>query len=338
MGKSQRVSRLLEIVTLLQSGEGWKAPALAERFGISRTRIFEDIRAIREAGVPVETTPAGYTIAASFYLPAVNLTPQELLALLFPSELFADGESDHEMLHSARTKLLSCLPEPLREGAAEVLRRTSVVVPTGDLHGELFDQLRQAVAERRRVAVDYESRTSPQRRIEIHPYGLAYRKHAWYVVAHSVEHGEVRKFRVSRIRSVELTPLHFDVPSGFSASTAFAGAWYVFSGEPRDIGLWFSPRVARYVRERRPLPGQRLQTLGDGSILYRAQVNNLDEVAWWLIQYGGEARVDYPDDLARKVVALARGAIKANTGRRRQRPYPDDASADSRIAEPEPDE
>ena len=122
VGKSQRVSRLLEIVTLLQSGEGWNAPRLAERFGISRTRIFEDIRALREAGIPIETTRDGYRVAPSFSLPSVKLTPQELMALLFPSELFADGESDHEVLRSARVKLLSCLPAALRGDAEEVLQ------------------------------------------------------------------------------------------------------------------------------------------------------------------------------------------------------------------------
>ena len=337
MGKAHRVSRLLEIVTLLQSGGGWKARSLAERFGLSRTRIFDDIRELRAAGVPVQSTRAGYTISPSFFLPSVQLSPQELLALLFPSDLFADGEADHEVLRSARTKLLSCLPEALRDGAAQLMRRTSVVVPTGDLHSDTFDRLRRAVDERRRLVIVYESRTSPVRRLEIDPYGLAFRKHAWYVVAQSVEHGDVRKFRVSRIQSVESTPLHFVVPSDFSVGDAFAGAWYVFSGEAQEIGLWFSARVARFVRERRPLEGQRIQTLSDGSVFYRATVNDLDEVAWWLVQYGEEARVEYPDALADRVIDLARGAIRANAPRRR-RPYPETPPAADRVAEPDPDD
>ncbi|MFW6163450.1 MAG: helix-turn-helix transcriptional regulator [Planctomycetota bacterium] len=336
MAKAKRVSRLLEIVTLLQSGRGWTAPKLAERFGISRTRIFEDIRALRDAGVPIETSPDGYAIAPSFFLPSVRLTPRELLALLFPSELFADGTENHQVLHSARVKLLSCLPERLRPGAEELLRRTSVLVPTGDVHSATFARLRRAVAEHRRVAVVYESRTSPRRRLELHPYGLAFRKHAWYLVAHSAEHGEVRKFRVSRVQDVELMPVTFEVPADFSVDDAFAGAWYVFSGQPRDICLWFSERVARFVRERRPLPGQRIQGLSDGSILFRATVNDLDEVAWWMIQYGGEARVEHPPELAEKVTALAEAAIEANRAARGRRRYPEPGrDAEGRAAEGE---
>lgn len=337
MSKAHRVSRLLEIVTVLQSGEGWTAPKLAERFGISRTRIFDDIRALRDAGVPIESTPDGYVIAPSFFLPSVKLTPQELLALLFPSELFADGTENHEVLRSARLKLLSCLPEKLRPGAEELLRRTSVVVPTGDVHSATFARLRRAVAEHRRVAVVYESRTSAKRRLQLHPYGLAFRKHAWYLVAYSAEHREVRKFRVSRIESVEFVALTFEVPADFSVDEAFAGAWYVFSGRPREIGLWFSRRVARFIRERRPLPGQRIQPRSDGSIFFRARVNNLDEVAWWLLQYGGEARVEHPPELAEKVIALAEGAIEANRAPRR-RPYAEPGrELEGRAAEGEPE-
>lgn len=335
MSKAQRVARLLEIVTLLQTGEGWTARRLAERFGISRTRIFDDLRALREAGIPVRTTRAGYRIDPSFFLPSVQLTPHELLALLSPGELFADGPYDHEVLRSARSKLLCCLPEELQAGAAELLHRTSVAVPTADVQDEDFETLRKAVSEHRRVVVLYESRTSPPRTLEFDPYGLAYRRHAWYCVGYSVAHGEVRKLRVSRIRSIELTALHFPVPDDFSVDEQFTGAWLVFGGEPQEVVLRFSGRVARYVRERPPLPGRRIQPLGDGAILFRAEVNSLDEVAWWLVQYGGDVTVVRPDALRAKVVGLAEGILAANAAGRRPYAMPGEG-AEPRAAEPDP--
>lgn len=338
MGKSHRVSRLLEIVTLLQCEEGWTAGTLAERFGISRTRVFGDIRALRQAGVPVERSRSGYRIAASFFLPSVRLTPREVLALLFPVALFSSGEADRAVQRSARDKLLSCLPDPLREAAEGLLLRTSVVVPTASARGEEFETLRAAVAERRRVAFDYEGRSSQKHRVEVDAYGIAYRKHAWYIVGHSVTHGEVRKFRVSRISDVEPTCLHFAVPDDFSVEACFEGAWYVFGGRPCEVGLQFSRRVARFVRERPSHPGQQIQTRRDGSIFYKATVNNLDEMSWWLMQYGGEATVVYPQELADKVVALAEGILAAHARRaamaRAYRTPPD--LAEGHVAEPPP--
>ncbi|MFW6107142.1 MAG: helix-turn-helix transcriptional regulator [bacterium] len=306
MPESHRVSRLLEMVSLLQSGSGWGGAELAQRFGVSRTRIYNDIRALRQAGVPVRRSRAGYWIEPTFFLPSVQLSPNEVLALLFPLEFRTTTDGRREVEDSARAKLLSCLPPRLRREAEEMLQRTSVRLPAAEASGEVFAELRRAIVERRRVAIVYAGRHDERlRRLELDPYGIAFRKHAWYVVGFSASHREVRTFRVSRVHAVEPTPLHFSMPDDFSVEDHFRGAWYVFSGTRREIGVRFAPQVARLVKERVPHPGQQIQTLSDGTIFYRAQVNNLDEVAWWLVQYGGAATVLYPRELQDKVVALA---------------------------------
>jgi predicted DNA-binding transcriptional regulator YafY len=306
----RRVSRLLEIIIALEAGGEWHAANLAERFGVSRTRIFNDIRELREAGVPVRRTRAGYRIDVSFFLPSLRLTPSEVLSLLLPLDLFGVGNGEREVLRTARDKLIACLPDPLQDEARDLVERTSVVMPSTDVDERIRSRVRKAVMERRRIVIAYTDRQSSEpRQLEIHPYGLAFRKSAWYCLAFSPEHGEVRKFRLSRISAVEPTPLRFTVPEGFRVEDCFAGAFYVFSGTPQEIRLRFSPRVARLVRERRPQPGQHIQTLSDGSILYRAQVNNLDEVAWWIVQYGGDACVQQPPELRSRVLALAHGIL-----------------------------
>lgn len=307
MGKAQkRVSRLLEIIIALEAGGEWRSANLAERFGVSRTRIFNDIRALREAGVPILRTGKGYRIAESFFLPSLCLTPCEVLSLVLPTEFLGSGDASRPAHASARDKLIACLPKPLQGGARDLIHRTSVVVPSVDASGETAAAIREAIMEHCRIVITYTSRyRSDPRPLEVDPYGLAYRKHSWYLLAHSVEHGEVRKFRLSRISAVEPTPLHFSVPEDFSVEACFEGAWYVFSGRPQEVRLRFSPRAARFVRERRPLPGQRIQTLSDGSILFRAEVNELDEVAWWIVQFGGDAFVQHPPALRGKVLAIA---------------------------------
>ncbi|MBM4032785.1 MAG: transcriptional regulator [Planctomycetes bacterium] len=340
MAKTARVTRLLEMVSLLQEGTGWNAPALARRFGVSRTRVFNGIRALKDSGVPVEWGPGGYRIAPSFFLPALHLSPGEVLALLLPGELFGVAERGDELGHSARSKLLSCLPPALRAGAEAWLARTRVMLPVAQVNPDVFAEVREAVAERRRIAIIYSGRTTEAlRRLEVDPYGVAFRKHAWYLVAYSLTHREVRKFRVSRIGAVEETPLHFTAPKDFSLEGFFAGSWYVFGGEPQDICLRFSPKVARLIRERAPHPGQTLQTLSDGTLFYRASVRDLDEVAWWLVQYGAEAAVIQPPALREKVIALAEGVLRAHRVAlpAPRRPYPEAPSRPVElVAEPHP--
>ena len=335
MARVPRVARLLEIVTLLQAGTGWTAKALAERFGVSRTRVFNDVRVLRQAGIPVERTGSGYVIAPTFFLPSVRLTPREALALLFPRPLFIGLYGNGEMVRTAREKLLSCLPPPLRTSAEKLLASTHVALPAARLDEETFERVREAVVQRRRIAMTYTGRHGGAPRVRhLDPYGIAFRKHAWYVVGHSVEHGEVRKFRVSRIRSAKLTPLCFTVPKDFSLDAVFEGAWYVFGGRPQRVAVRFSPRVAQLVRDRVPMPDQQIQTLANGGILYRATVRNLDEVAWWLVQYGGEAVVLEPRALRRKVIGLASSTLAAYAATEPSvLPYPLADGAEPMVAE-----
>jgi proteasome accessory factor B len=216
------------------------------------------------------------------------------------------------------------------------------MLPTSGVNPGVFAAVRDAVAERRRIAIIYSGRTSEAlRRLEVDPYGVALRKHAWYLVAYSLAHREVRKFRISRIGAVESTPLHFTVPRDFSLERFFEGSWYVFGGEPQDICIRFSHKVARLIRERMPHPGQTFQTFSDGTLFYRARVRNLDEVAWWLVQYGAEAVVIQPPALREKVIALAEGVLRAHRVALPARPraYPEAPSAPlEAVAEPHPKE
>lgn len=311
--KSQRVSRLLEMVTLFQSGSGWTARALGERFGVSETRVFHDVRALRAAGIPVQRSRAGYRIAPSFFMPSVQLTPHEVLALLFPVEVFTGAIASEEVQHSARAKLLSCLPPALRAWAEELAAHSDVALPAAGLNREVFASVSAAVAERRRIAIIYSGRTAEAlRRLEVDPYAVVFRKHAWYLVAFSVTHKEVRKFRVSRIGAVETTPLRFSAPKDFSLERYFDGVWYVFGGKPQEVGIRLGPRAARLVRERKPHPGQTIQGFSDGSAFYRARVANLEELAWWLVQFGDQVTVAYPPALRDLVLELARGVLRAH--------------------------
>jgi len=307
----KRISRLLQMVCLLQQGEGWNAPALADRFGISRTRIFEDISALREAGVPVVTTRAGYRIAPSFFLPSVGFTPDELLACLFPIQHLTDGKASELSRRSAESKLVSCLPAESREVAQELLRRSSVVIPHTDVPHDVFSRIREAVAKRLRLVL-FIPRPSPSqlRRVEFDPYGLAYRGLSWYVVGYSVTEGSMRRFVVSDIRAVERVGLRFTVPEGFSVAAWFEEAEVGDTERLTQVALRFTPRVDRCMMEHPPQPGLTLQTFSDGSTLYRASVADLDDTARWLMQFGANVRVLHPRELVDKAIALATGILK----------------------------
>ena len=304
MAPSHRLARLLEMVTLFQGGADWGPKDLAARFGISETRIYDDIRELNLAGIPVSFHATGYRLPPDSFLPALNLTPQDVMDLLYPQALF--DASDPSRLRALQAKVLNALPPELREPHEEVLGRTDVDTGSATPRDGIFKMLHRAIAEMRRLQiVYYDFQASETSGREIEPYGLIYRRNAWYCVAHCRRHDEVRKFRLNRIREAKLTSHHFELPRDFSLCEFMSGSWELFSGEPMEVLIRFSPRIAPLIVERAPKPGESIQPFSDGSILYRVKVKGIEEIGWWVIQFGHEAEVLRPVELRSKLFEIA---------------------------------
>src|SRR3989304_5959037 len=109
-----RTYRLLQLVSLLQSGRPHNATQLAELCEVSRRTIFRDFQVLELAGVPAQSDVQrqGYLISSTFFLPPVNLTLDEALGVLvLASELGSgDGLPFLSSARAAAMKLESSLP------------------------------------------------------------------------------------------------------------------------------------------------------------------------------------------------------------------------------------
>jgi len=303
--QSHRLARLFEIITLVQSNNGWGPQQLARHFGISDTRIYQDVKELSLAGVPISFTGKGYEIDETFFLPSLNLTADEILLLLLPD--FPVQQHSGAVAERVRAKLLSCLPARLRRLITDALDRTHVLPDTEPEPDESFHLIHKAVAEQMRVVIDYHSLSAPDyERRAIDPLGLVYRGHAWYIIALCHKHKEIRTFRLSRTRSVLLTDIHFRRPEGFSLRTWLAGRWGIFGGEEREVIIRFSPVAARLVEDKPPVKNGTLLKLSDGSAIFRARVKGVQEIAWWVMKYGDQAEVIRPECLRQQVIDTVR--------------------------------
>jgi predicted DNA-binding transcriptional regulator YafY len=78
-------------------------------------------------------------------------------------------------------------------------------------------------------------------------------------------------------------------------------------------------------------PSERKRRLEDGRLEYRVDVGALDEIARWIVGFGGTARVIAPDELVERVREIAAGAASVHTRitraaamtKRRRRPLTD---------------
>jgi proteasome accessory factor B len=299
---------------MLQSGRSYTASELARELEVSRRTIFRDLNMLEMAHVPYyfDTERHRYQISQHFFLPPIQLTLTEALALLTLTGRLRTSSQVPLLSQSARAavKLEGALPAPMRQEVGALVDRLSVrLAPTARQGGldAMFDDLAAAIAARkvcRMVYLSFQERK--QLALTVHPLRLVFVHRAWYLIAYSVRHHEVRTFKLSRVRTLTPTRATFRSPADVDADTHFGDAWCMIpEGTLYDVHLHFEPKVAGNVAEVRWHRSQRVEWNDDGSMEFCVRVDGLGEITWWVLGYGDQVEVVAPAALRRKVAAVA---------------------------------
>ena len=194
--KLARLERIIQLVTILQSGRCYNYDELAEQLQVTRRTIFRDLSTLQKAGISCvyDDEKGGYRIDDQFYLPPLNLTVSETLALL----LVAQNDRNSETLplqrkaNEAAMKIQSALPSALREQCGRTLKHISVRPGARACHDrleEVFNQLQRAVRQGRQVKITYDSLHDKDIiTLKLNPMHLHFSHRAWYVIGHSSKH------------------------------------------------------------------------------------------------------------------------------------------------------
>lgn len=310
-----RVHRLLRLITLMRSTRPPTAVELAEQLQVSKRTVFRDLNMLELAGVPYyfSTQTGGYRIASTFFLPAVNLTLDEALALL---AVAGQGQELplHRLINQAARKIESVLPKSMQAQVGQAMRSIYVDWPAQARHATVeqrFDQLQRVIGQRRRLLMTYISFFDRGQIVtELSPYQLMYHQRAWYVIGFSALHGEVRTFKLGRIKQiVELDKLY--VPDEkFSLAGYLGNAWGIIpEGREYKVKLRFAPMVAANVAEVNWHRTQQVEFEPDGSAVFTATVDGIGEISWWILGYGDQVKVLAPGALRQRVLKMAKGVI-----------------------------
>ncbi len=212
-----RADRLVSILLLLQANGRMSAPQLAKRLEVSERTILRDMEALGTAGVPVVAdrgAHGGWSLMPGYRADVSGLNDAEAQALFVgnPARLLADLHLD-KASDRAMMKLSSGLPAMTRR-AAELARQRIHIDVSGwhDARDAVphLPILQEAVWTDRRVAIRYEHR--PDERV-LDPLGLVAKGSVWYLIA--AIGGDVRSYRVSRVREVTLLDEPSQRPPGF---------------------------------------------------------------------------------------------------------------------------
>lgn len=309
----QKLERLINLIAMLRVARKpvtaaeihETIPGYGQSSWDSFKRMFErDKEELREMGIRIDLQPVdaweqqeGYWIKAeSYYLPELDLSQEELAKLWLAASLLR--MHDMPTAQSAYIKLAKDAPP----GVSEPFNRVSADLALGMPN---LSKAFEAVAERRRVSFEYNSRTGRKART-LSPYGLVHRKGAWYVVGLDGLSGEIRSFRIDRVQGAikivapnEPGP-EFEVPEGFRSDSALQTPPFV-QGEKggeqvsAPARVRFEPSTAWWVE--RSHPWLRLKWHEDGSAEASVQVSDVTGFLGWLLWFGEDAEVLEPAEL-----------------------------------------
>jgi predicted DNA-binding transcriptional regulator YafY len=313
---SNVATRLISIILMLQSRGTLKAGELAEELGVSERTVHRYMGMLDELGIPIysERGPyGGFSLVRGYKLPPLIFTPEEATALYLGTELVKEiwGASYHDAAVAATAKLDNVLPQALLE---EVQQAQHGLVFTGWLrrdygpYAPILDDLRRCVARRRQVRLVYQSFRQQVTERVLDPYALALQWGNWYLVGHCHLRQDLRTFRVDRIRDVETTGEHFELPAGFSAREYLLRMTQERPASYYRVVVHFQPDVAHIVRERREA-WQDLSEHADGSVTLSFDAADLAWPCRWVLTYQDKATVVGPPELVRMVRDAARAIV-----------------------------
>ncbi len=317
--KQSRVSRIVKILTTLQSDEKYSPTDLENILGVSRRTVFRDLAELQSIGVPCkyDAKSRGYSIDPKFFLPPVDFNLAEALSLL----MLVHKVRNHLPLPFRNSALLAGLkvennlPAEVRNYCQASLQKVTIAPEqhaTIKSLDTIYNTIQKAIRKKTVLRLSYHSLYEQQAiNATLHPYHLLYKKRSWYVIGFSGFHKMVRTFNLGRIKAVEALGTHFTDGDNFDLYEYLGRAWSLIpEGKLYDVKLKFSPLVAHNVSEVQWHSTQQAQWNEDGSVTLSFRVDGLGEITWWVLGYGDQVQILAPAALRKRVLEKAQGIVE----------------------------
>jgi predicted DNA-binding transcriptional regulator YafY len=321
MPRNAEVIRQWSILKELEASRRVTIDDLAQRTGVTTRTIRRDLEALQTAGFPLfDEAHDGkkyWTLEQRAFrrLTDTGFTLAELSALYFSRTLVESlsGTPFERDVRSAFDKLAAALTPGMKQfldrmplvmqakaepGAQATAPRTAEVA-----------KLVEATMQHRQVTMRYHSFSSNREKTYLlEPYRLLFGQGGLYVIGMVPEYGELRTFAVDRIAQISLTEDRFEPLE--LPDDAFAHSLGVNQGSPERVAITFTPKIARYVRERVWHPSQELQEQPDGGLRLTLHVVNDWALKSWILGFGRLATVISPSSLVAEIREELEAALK----------------------------
>ncbi|GAA0341882.1 WYL domain-containing protein [Actinoallomurus spadix] len=201
-------SRLLALLSLLQTHRDWSGDDLAERLDVTPRTVRRDMDRLRELGYPITSfkgPSGGYRLGAGSRLPPLLFDDGQAVALAIALQTAATDPTIGEDATRALATIRQVLPPRLRH-RVDLLRITAVRPRGNDDassgHPQLLTDLGNAIHAQVELRFDYgrDPAGPAERPRRAQPHHLVTWQGRWYLLAWDLDRDDWRTFRVDRIR------------------------------------------------------------------------------------------------------------------------------------------
>lgn len=278
-------------------------------------RLIEDLQLYFNAPVEYSRDKNGWYYDASvgrFELPGLWLTGTELQSLTMLLDVlgnFSQGLLGEELVVVEKQihRLLAA-----RGIEPSAFSRHIKVLPLGARHvpGTIFQQVSEALLQRRRLDIRYKSYSHQLTKRTISPQTLVHYRENWYLDAWCHLRNDLRVFSLARIESLHMTSDTAQNIADEDLRRHFSASYGIFAGKSTHMAkLRFFPEIAREISLQQWHPEQKGEWDSDCYLL-SFPYSNPSELIGDILRHIPNVAVDAPVALRRAVYQRLRGGIE----------------------------
>jgi predicted DNA-binding transcriptional regulator YafY len=203
---TKRLSRLVAILTQLQTKRVLTSTKLADKFGVSVRTIYRDIKALEDAGVPILTEEGkGYTLMEGYKIPPVMFSENQANALILAEQLVLKNRDSSLIKDYAEAidKIKAVLKHSEKDKANLLSDRTKFEkIKDFEIKSNSLSNLQNALTNFYLIQFDYINAENKKSKRTAEPFALINTMESWLLVAYCHLRKEFRFFRLDRMQKL----------------------------------------------------------------------------------------------------------------------------------------
>lgn len=170
--------------------------------------------------------------------------------------------------------------------------------------------LQMCIDNNRMAVIDYEKDAGMyEKSVEISPLLIFQTDNYWRLL--TLSEGRIKQFIMNKVINARESNKSFKPVSKEKIDDVFKHSFRSWLGEDTyKVKLEFSAYWSDRLMPKQLLDSEKFTEQKDGSMIYEATVNSLDEFAGWVVTRGAGVKVIEPPELKEKVLTLAEGVLK----------------------------